>query len=269
MNNSDGGGKGDSGDGGKGYRKPPKEHQWPKGKSGNPGGRPKGSKNKKSLLSPDAPLLGSDEPTRNLILQESYRSVRVRDGSNIIEMPVNQAILRAMQQKALKGSRLAQRDLTLLVRQVEADQRAEQFDAFKGMVEYKLGGEEEIARCKALGKDPPEMLPHPDDIEIDPRKGTFAIRGPMTPEEMADQDNILEHREEMQKTINDTAKRYRRAKSEERKAALRDIWHHLQKNFDMINDLVGPRYRRTLENRSFEQGATQPGEIAMEHGISE
>jgi hypothetical protein len=35
---------------GRGYRKPPKSQQWKKGQSGNPSGRKKGSKNKRTII---------------------------------------------------------------------------------------------------------------------------------------------------------------------------------------------------------------------------
>jgi len=40
----------DSAQDGRGYRKPPKSRQWKKGQSGNPSGRKKGSKNKRTII---------------------------------------------------------------------------------------------------------------------------------------------------------------------------------------------------------------------------
>jgi hypothetical protein len=37
--------------------------------------------------------------------------------------------------------------------------------------------------CRSLGKPPPDILPHPDDIVIDPEKGVSFI-GPTTKEEV-------------------------------------------------------------------------------------
>ena len=40
----------------------------------------------------------------------------------------------------------------------------------------------EIDRCKRLGLPDPEPLPHPDDVIIDYRQGTFRIAGLITKE---------------------------------------------------------------------------------------
>ncbi len=98
-----------------GYGKPPQEHQFRPGQSGNPKGRPVGSKNKPPAM-----------PTRikDIILQEAYRSVPVRDGEEQVSMPIVQASLRAMGIRAVKGDTRAQWQLARLAQQAEAQQSA-------------------------------------------------------------------------------------------------------------------------------------------------
>jgi hypothetical protein len=69
-----------------GYGKPPKEHQFRPGRSGNAKGRPKGTKNTATLL-------------REIL----DRKIEVRNGSTVRKISVREAILTRFAESALKG----------------------------------------------------------------------------------------------------------------------------------------------------------------------
>lgn len=242
-----------------GYGKPPAEHRFQKGKSGNPRGRPRKAR---AVKLPTNRLLGSDEPTTALILEEAYRTVRVREGDRIVDMPVNQAILRAMQQNALKGNRIAQRDFTMLLRSIESDQKQTQLEYFMALVSYKDDADREIARCQKLGIEPPEMIPHPDDIKIDPKRGTAEVHGPFSPEEKKQWDLSIARRDEAAREVKRAARKHRMIRDPKMQSILLDEWVHEQRIFDIINDRLPPRYRTTLANRSYADGASEAGDYA-------
>jgi hypothetical protein len=54
-----------------------------------------------------------------LVLEEAYRLVTIREGEKVIELPAIQAAVRSLATSAMKGSRLFQRALAELVREVE------------------------------------------------------------------------------------------------------------------------------------------------------
>ena len=68
-------------------------------------------------------LLGSDEPTRALILEEAYRLVAVREGDVETMMTANRAMLRGLTEQALNGSPAAKRRWTAMVREAELEQK--------------------------------------------------------------------------------------------------------------------------------------------------
>lgn len=77
-----------------GYGRPPEAGRFRKGVSGNPGGKPKGTKNR--------PRPESDR-LRALIRREAYRPVKLRIDGAEVTLPLAQAAMRALGTAALKG----------------------------------------------------------------------------------------------------------------------------------------------------------------------
>ena len=101
-----------------------------KGVSGNPAGRPR---KRRATGAPGDRLLGSDEPTRALILEEAYRMVKVlaEDGEAI--MTANRAMIRGMTEQALKGGPTAKRRWMAMVQAAELEQKRLQIAVYNLM----------------------------------------------------------------------------------------------------------------------------------------
>jgi hypothetical protein len=89
-----------------GYGKPPVHTRFSKGKSGNPGGRPRG--------------LTAGRATA-LALKEAYRPVNVREGDKVVTLPAIQAVLRSQIALAAKGNGLAQRTIIETIQAIERE----------------------------------------------------------------------------------------------------------------------------------------------------
>lgn len=173
-----------------GYAKPPLASRFKPGQSGNPGGRPRGSKNKRTA--------SHEEPLKQIILQEAYRDIDVHDGSKSITMPMVQAVVRSMGVKAGKGDHRSQRLFTEMVSSIEAAAKAQNYEWLELMISMKVDGERELERRKRLGIEGPDLIPHPDDILIDFEKNTATVLGPITKQEK-------EHLEVLRKARDDVS----------------------------------------------------------------
>lgn len=170
-----------------GYAKPPANTRFKPGQSGNPRGRPKGSKNKRPGL--------HEERLKDIILDEAYRGICVRDGDRNVTMPMAQAIVRSMALNAAKGQQRARRLFAELLAGTESARRMLNDRWLETAIEYKVGWEMELLRRDRLGiTGLPEPLPHPDHVEIDFIKGTAHIFGPNTKEEKAAIDELTANR---------------------------------------------------------------------------
>jgi hypothetical protein len=84
-----------------GYKRPPKQHQFKPGQSGNPNGRPKGSVNAKSIID-----------------RVAWEMVTVQQGEKKRTMPMLQVVVHAQAAKAAKGDSRAANFLLGAVREV-------------------------------------------------------------------------------------------------------------------------------------------------------
>ena len=99
------------------YRKPPVEHQFKKGKSGNPNGRPR-----KKAVRPGFGALGGGIVDRfgAMALDEATRPITVREGDKVSEIPAMQALIRTMFRAAAQGDTKAGRQLLEVIARAES-----------------------------------------------------------------------------------------------------------------------------------------------------
>jgi hypothetical protein len=155
---------------------------------------------------------------------------------------------------AMKGNRFAQKTLADLVQKVEQDHRDIQYANMEAFTDYKIKWNQEIERCKQLGLPDPQPLPHPDDVLIDYRKGTFRIAGPITKEEKARWDTLIERREDAQEEV--TYFRQMMVEEPDRLEFWREQLMFEQRIFDIINEKLPERYQAKLEGRIYGDGGT-------------
>lgn len=178
-----------------GYGKPPRASRFKPGRSGNPNGRPK-----KKPVASGIPHM-NEERMKDIVQEEAYRTISVRDGDKLVEIPIVQAILRGVALSAAKGNAKAQKTFTDLLKAVEEDKKALYDEYLSTCMEYKTNWNRELDRCKRLGIPAPEIIPHPDDIIINMNTGRVEIRGPMTPEDKKVWDELRNRKKDFRKSI--------------------------------------------------------------------
>ena len=223
-----------------GYRQPPKEHQFKKGHSGNPKGRPR----KRPLPETRMKGLAEIKAAEEALKLEAYRLIPVRDGSRVEEIPAIQALYRAMFLNALKGNRHSQKLMMESLIKVEDQEYARMAEAIDTAIKYKVEWERTLERYREQGIPEPVMLPHPDDVVIDLQKGSFQVLGPATAEEKAALDDLICRRDavaqEVSKLIEELNSTEDLALRERHLEALK----HEQRLLELMNQRLPDRLKR-------------------------
>lgn len=168
-----------------GYGKPSRDKRFRKGQSGNPKGRPVGAFSRR--------YTGAEERTFDAFRKLSAQTITVRDGGAVVTMTMSEAVVKTLILKAAKGSA---RHAELFFRYMAIIEKRDRelFEQIQQVfIEYKVGGEKELARRERLGiTNLPVLVPHPDDIEVDFETGAVSLNGPMTEKEKAELDAAVE-----------------------------------------------------------------------------
>lgn len=122
------------------------------------------------------------QPTMALLLSAAKRPVQIRDGETHSQISAGEGLIRAMFATALKGHPYAQRTLLEKLDRAERDEAREITEEHTFWEEYQDRRRSQLIAARETGEAIEPVLPHPDDIVIEPGQRVRFI-GPVNEEQ--------------------------------------------------------------------------------------
>lgn len=164
-----------------GYGRPPKAYRFKKGQTGNPFGS-----SRKARKRQQRQVLSFDD----VVLDDARKPVRIREGNRTSTISLREALLQKQYAMGLNGNRLALKFSLDKIAEAEQNNREQTLDLYEAAYDYK---EDYPARAKYHRGLAP-LLPHREDVQLDPYTGNVTLTGPRNHEELAWLKKLLEAR---------------------------------------------------------------------------
>ena len=185
-----------------GYRKPPREHQFKPGESGNDRGRPRAKKT------------GDDESSLKqsyaYIVADADSPVTVRENGRETQLTSYEAVFLSLRVTALKGNTKAQEAYLTRVDQARVVQLEERTKLFELARACKEGAVAEFEKCDQEGKPRPDIIPHPDEVILNWSTLDVYFNGPRDPYDKQMWEQAFEWKRWHLIEINELKKAFRR-----------------------------------------------------------
>ncbi|MEP7173577.1 MAG: DUF5681 domain-containing protein [Aestuariivirga sp.] len=157
-----------------GYCKPPRDSWFIKGTSGNPGGRPKGAKNKPKKL--------NDTNFTEILRDELFRKVKVK-GEGTATVSAVRAVTQKVVDLAIGGNLRATQLVFSTAKALEAKDAAQQEADYNYAAAYKARWEDPFKKLYD-GPDRKQPVPSPRHIILDDRNRRVMFTGPRNKAEL-------------------------------------------------------------------------------------
>ena len=180
----------------------------------------------------------NEERLKDIVIAEAYRTIKVKDGTKDVSVPMAQAVMRSIAVNAVRGDQRSQKMFTDLVNTTEAKNKKLYDEYFQTMLDYKLSWEKEIERHKLMGIRPPEPVPHPDHIKIDLATGQVQITGPLTQEEKERWDRLKRRKQSAIEAIQAYEADLKDPKNKKYKAIIENEIEFEKKILKIISDKI-------------------------------
>ena len=133
----------------------------------------------------------SDSDFDRMFLEEMKRQVAVREGEKVEKTTIERAAVRAIALKAAKGDAKAFKAVMDRRAAIDKRQQIEWENLLKATLEYQVEARRQLVLEKKLRRTGREIIPHPDDIEIDLKNRTINCNGPVTADQKMAQDFLM------------------------------------------------------------------------------